>query len=198
MGMIGLTGGIGSGKSRVAEALAKLNSWPLLSADQAAAAIMMPGRAGWQAIKKLNSAFIGPDDILNRPALRQAIFADPVLRQEIDDLIHPLVKDEIIKELATFSDQANEVIIEVPLLFEAGWQEMFTVLVCVDSPQQVCIERIMERDGVTEEQARQAVFSQLPLASKVKMSDVVIDNGGSWATTYDQLKSLPEMLKNRQ
>jgi len=166
----------------------------MLCADQAASAIMAPGRPGWQAILALDSVFIRPDKELNRPLMRRAIFTDKQLRHKIDNLLHPLIKDELKRQLLELPSRTDQAIVEVPLLFEAGWQDMFASLVCVYAPAEICLQRVMGRDGVTAAEARDAVAAQLSMVTKVELADHIIDNCGSWTATYLQLLHLQKIL----
>lgn len=189
--MVGITGLIGSGKSRVSRFLAdRLNS-RLIDADGVAARLMAPGQPGWRAIKGLNSRYIMADGRLDRARLRQDIFSDPAIRETIDALIHPLIKKEVERSIAA---SAGMVLVEAPLLFEAGWQELFDVLVLVYADQEVCERRVMHRDGVDRRQAQQAFACQMPAALKIERAHHVIDNSNTWWETQLQLLHLATLL----
>ncbi|MEN8139762.1 MAG: dephospho-CoA kinase [Thermodesulfobacteriota bacterium] len=193
--LYGLTGVIGSGKSRVAAALANLLGWPLLDCDHLAAQVMAPGGPGVTALARLADRFVDSRGHLRRELLRQAIFSDPELRSKVDRVIHPLIKEELRARLADLPPGARHVLVEVPLLFEAGWQDMFAATICVYARPQVCSHRLQLRDGLSREQATAALCAQMPLAQKVELADHVIDNSGGWWQTRMQIGHLAEFLR---
>ncbi|CAK8717910.1 Dephospho-CoA kinase [Candidatus Electronema halotolerans] len=195
--IIGITGGIGSGKSRVCSYLAELSGWPLLDADQICRKLLLPQAAGWAALRTLLPAnFFTAAGELNRPKLREAIFADSALRQQIDNILHPLAKKEMLTQAA--QQTAPLVLAEIPLLFEAGWQDSVSLTVLVYATEAVRLRRIMERDQVTEEQARQAAAAQMPLEEKKRLADYLVDNSGYWQKTCGQLRQLAAILAQGQ
>ena len=187
---------IGSGKSRVATFLAGHEQWPLLDCDAIAAGLLRPRNRGWQVIKELDSRFIRADGEVERAILRQAIFADPHLRAELDTRLHPLIQAEMNREIDSFPpERTSHVIIEVPLLFEAGWQDLFDAVICVYAPTKRLLARICDRDGCSRPQAEKAVSSQLAVWEKIRRADHIIDNGASWSFTLCQLLHLITILK---
>jgi dephospho-CoA kinase len=191
--IIGITGGIGSGKSRVCACLAELSGWPLLDADQICRQLLMPQAAGWLALRQLlTDAFFLPSGELDRKRLRQAIFADPALRRQIDSLIHPLAKQEMLLQAA--QQTAPIVLAEIPLLFEAGWQNSVSQIVVVYADEAVRLRRIMARDQVSEEQARLAIAAQMLVEDKAKLADHCVDNSGNWEETCAQLRHVAEKI----
>ncbi len=138
--------------------------------------------AGFEAIKKhFGTRFSDPDDQLDRVALREAIFSSPTVRKQIDELIHPLAQEALGDELAVIP--APMVLIEVPLLFEAGWQGFFDQSVMVYASRRSCCERVISRDKVSCQQAHDAVSSQMDATRKILLADHVINNDTSWAKT---------------
>ena len=120
--IIGITGGIGSGKSRVCKYLAEQSGWPLLDLDQICRQLLQPQAAGLLALRRmLADDFFTASGELNRKRLRQAIFSDPMLRRKIDRLLHPLAEQEMMAQAAVLTEPL--VLAEIPLLFEAGWQK---------------------------------------------------------------------------
>lgn len=187
--IIGITGGIGSGKSRVCAYLAELGGWPLLDADQICRQLLIPQAAGWTALRTLLPAdFFTAAGELNRPKLREAIFADSGLRRQVDNLLHPLAKQEMLLQAA--QQTAPLVLAEIPLLFEAGWQDSVSLTVLVYATEAVRLQRIMERDQVTEEQAWQAIAAQMQIEEKKQLADYLVDNSGDWQKTCAQLRQM--------
>lgn len=191
--LIGITGGIGSGKSRVSQYLAELGGWPLLDVDQICRQLLMPQAPGWLALKELLTAdFFTATGELDRKRLREAIFADAALRQQVDGLLHPLAKQEMAAQATRLN--APLVLAEIPLLFEAGWQDSVSQIVVVYADEAVCLRRIMERDQVSEEQARQAIAAQMPLEEKARLADHLIDNSAAWESTCAQLRQVAKKI----
>jgi len=189
---IGITGGIGSGKSRVCGYLAQLCRLPIVDLDRICRQLLEPGAAGWLALKEnIDECFFGPTGDLDRTAFRTALFADDRLRSLVDALIHPLARVAMAEQL---SRVAGFVLIEIPLLFEAGWHEDVQQVVVVYAEPSVCRQRIVDRDHVTCEQARQAVSAQYSLVEKALRAHHVIDNSNSWPDTCLQLRHLAGYL----
>ena len=189
--LIGITGGIGSGKSRVCRFLADLCGWPLLDLDQICRTLLLPEMPGWLALRQaLGRDFFTTAGELNRPKLREAIFADAALRQQVDRLLHPLAKQEMAAQAA----RLNALLVEIPLLFEAGWQDSVSRIVVVYADEAVRLRRIMERDQVSEEQARRAIAAQMPLEDKARLADYLVDNSGDWEETCEQLRQVAESV----
>jgi dephospho-CoA kinase len=188
---IGLTGSIGTGKSRVAE-LFKAHGARVIDADQIGRLILEPGKKGWQALQAaFGERFFNSDQTVDRQKLRSAIFTDRTLRTELDKLLHPLIRQEI--ELAC-QEEAELTVVEIPLLYETGWQEDFDLVVVVAADDQRCLSRIMARDGVSRPEAKQALAAQMGIKEKVALADHVIDNNGAWSDTVSQVDGLINKL----
>lgn len=189
--LIGLTGGIGSGKSRVAE-LFMAHGAQVIDADQIGRLILEPGEKGWQALQTaFGSRFLEIDQTINRQKLRSAIFSDRALREEVDNLLHPLIREDIIRVCCDNQGQVRQLrLVEVPLLYEAGWQKDFDLVVVVAADKETCLTRIMARDGVNRHEAEQALAAQMNIQEKVARADIVINNGGAWSDTVAQVDEL--------
>lgn len=181
MYVIGLTGGIACGKSTVAEWLRDKYQVPVLDADTIAIEMSAPGQPLWQSYVDRYGAqrALLPDGKLNRAAIGQIVFADPRERAWMDQMAHPLIREEAERRLATLRQQGRSVaVLDVPLFFEAGWEDLADEVwvVCADETAQ--LNRLMERNQFSERLARQRIAAQMPLAEKRKRADVVIDNTG--------------------
>lgn len=195
---IAVTGGMGSGKSRVAEALAKMLGAMFVSADTICRELLEAPNSGYQQLRESFSAeFFCSDGQLNRPILRKAIFSDPVQRKKVDDILHPLVREEISKLAEVARGRGIDLVVEVPLLFEKGWQADFDVSLVVFAEDGICIKRIMDRDRVSRADAGESLGVQMPLAEKCKLGDLVIDNSGSFAVTLKMLATIAEKISVR-
>ena len=188
--IIGITGGIGSGKSRVSSFLAQEYNLPLINLDHVCRDLLQPGRAGWQALCSfLPKTYFNATGELNRQYFRQQLFTDSALRNRVDALLHPLARQEMKNQTARFQ---GTVLTEIPLLFEAGWQDDVDIILVVYADTTVRLQRIMERDNVTEEQAQQAMAAQQCLRQKAASANHVINNSESWEQTCLQLHQFAE------
>lgn len=194
--IIGLTGGIASGKSTVS-ALLRQAGIPVIDADQVARQVQCPGSV---ALDKLAAAFgpaiIAPDGSLNRQQLGQRVFDDPAARQELDRIVQPLIKDTIWQAVDNLRRQGvANVVLDVPLLFEAGYDTDCDLVVVVRVSPATELRRLMARNGYSRAAAQARIAAQLPLSVKVAKADVVIDNDGSREETRRQVAQLVEDLR---
>ncbi|MBU0485021.1 MAG: dephospho-CoA kinase [Proteobacteria bacterium] len=203
MKKIGLTGGMGAGKSAVASFLSR-KGLCCIDADEVSRAMLQPGCTGWDILKRdLGPKFFKADMTIDRPYLRQAIFSDNLLREKINSLLHPLIRNEIFSEVAKKSDgselsqggkTSGLVIIEVPLLYEAGWEDDFDQVVVVYADHDQCVARVMQRDGGSRGEVERSLVAQWPLQDKVERADHVIDNSRCWSNTSLQVLHLMKLL----
>lgn len=184
--LIGITGGIGSGKSTVSRFWSAYSKLACIDIDNICALLLHKGKPGWKQLKKyLDGSFFGRDGQLDRRRLRLAIFSDHGLRSEVNSLIHPLALEEMNK--TAVKEKEKVVLVDVPLLYEAGWQGKFTSSVVVFADYNTCCQRTMKRDKIALDEVKQAVCSQLPLAEKALRADHVINNSGSVVSTMLQV-----------
>ena len=184
---VGLTGGIGSGKSTVAAIFRRLGV-PVIDADQVARSIVEPGT---DALSKLRAHFgegILSEGQLNRRRLREIIFEDEVARQWVEALLHPLIKAEILSR-ADQQDQAY-VVLEIPLLFENGYKNLVDRVLVIDIPTQVQIDRVIRRDQVPAGQVESVIRAQIPAEIRLNQADDVIENIGDLDQLREQVESL--------
>jgi len=194
---IAVTGGIGAGKSFVAESLAKMIGAENISADLVCRDLLEMGQSGYKEILKHFSAdFFLIDGHLNRSLLRKAIFTNDTLRAQLDALLHPLVREELLFYCKEAKRKDHNLVVEVPLLLEKGWQGDFDATLVVYADDKTCLKRIMDRDMVSVDDARASIVCQMPLPDKCEFGDWVIDNSGSYDDTLKQLEQLVEELSN--
>lgn len=174
---IALTGGIACGKSTVAAMLEKLGA-PVISADVISRALTAPGGAALPAIRHaFGPAVFTPEGVLDRAALGRRVFADSAALQTLNALTHPLIYREMVQAReACRKSGAPVVVLEVPLLFEAGMQDLADVVVCVCVSEGTQLSRVQSRDGLSRQEAMERIRSQMPLAQKARLSDIVLDN----------------------
>lgn len=190
---VGLTGGIGSGKSSVARFCRQQFGVEYIDADLICRDLLVPDALGWQAfVAAFGTDYLDSEQKIDRQRLREAIFRDHLLRQRLNEIIHPLARNEIIQRLSLTA--AERCLVEVPLLYEAGWEEDFSSVIVVYASENCCLERLMQRDHLTREAAMEAVGAQMPLAEKAQRADHVIDNSGAWSDTCRQLLQLAKLL----
>ncbi|WP_254968683.1 dephospho-CoA kinase [Cyanobium sp. CH-040] len=176
---IGLTGGIASGKSTVGRLLAA-RGLPLLDADAYAREALAPGSAGARAVlarygERVRAA--GGAEAIDRAALGAIVFADAAERRWLEQLVHPIVRARFEAELQRLA-AAPAVVLMIPLLFEAGLEDLCSEVWLVDCDAGQQLQRLMARDGLSEGDARARIAAQWPLARKRPLADRLIDNRG--------------------
>ena len=182
---VGLTGGIGSGKSEVARRLVAHGA-VLIDADVAAREVVVPGSRG---LKRIVVAFgeevLSPDGSLDRPRLGQIVFKDPELRAKLNAIVHPLVRQWMLSAERTAVQAADPpgpiIVHDVPLLAESRGKGGFDLVIVVDVPPELQIERLISQRGTTPDQARARMNAQASREQRLKVADIVIDNSGSLA-----------------
>lgn len=194
--VLGITGGIGSGKSSVARLLAGYCLAPLIDVDHCCRQLLEPGQPGWQALRTaFGPAFEQADTSIDRRKLRAALFSDPALRRRVDSLLHPLALARMHGEIRARNDTPL-ILVEIPLLYEAGWQDEVDAVLVVSVRRDLQCRRLMQRDRIDAGQAEQALATQLDLAEKARHADHVIDNSGSWRRTRRSVVALAEVLES--
>jgi dephospho-CoA kinase len=187
--VVGLTGGIGSGKSAVADAFAALGA-PVCDTDRLAHALTVPGEPGFDAIvAAFGPALVGGDGTIDRAKLRERVFADDAARASLEAILHPLIRAAALAEVASW--QAPYGLLVVPLLFErGGLTGAVSRVLVVDCPEDEQIRRVMRRSGLARSQVRAIMAAQLPRAERLARADDVIDNGGPPSALAPQVASL--------
>lgn len=177
---VGLTGGIGSGKSAVAEAFAR-RGVPVVDADRISHALTAPGQPGVAALEKvLGRGILDAQGRLDRATLRRRIFADAALRQRVEAALHPLIVAALGRELA--AAPGPYAIATIPLLAEVpAIQALVDRILVVDSPEELQISRLMSRDGDTPEQARAILAAQAPRDVRLAAADDILLNANDLA-----------------
>ncbi|RNC29672.1 MAG: Dephospho-CoA kinase [Candidatus Dichloromethanomonas elyunquensis] len=186
---IGLTGGIASGKSSVASWF-RAKGVPVFDADDAVHLIM----AREAMISSIKGEF-GPEYIqngkINRVLFGNKVFQDPKIKKRLEELLHPLVLKEMEIRCREAEKMGEKIIIlEIPLLFEAGWDKNMDEIWVVFVPYSIQVERLVLRNGFSVEEAVKRISSQMVLEEKVQKADKVIDNSGNWNETEKQLGAI--------
>jgi len=196
---VGLTGGIGSGKSEVSRRLAALGA-VVLDADAAAREVVEPGTPGLKRIAEtFGPAVLRPDGSLDRAKLAGIVFADAAARKKLNAIVHPLVHERMrAAEQAAVQAGSDDVIVvhAVPLLAEGGRAGEFDLVIVVDLPPETQLERLAAR-GMPEEQARARIAAQATRDQRLAVADIVIDNSGTLADLDRQLSESWTDLRTR-
>ncbi|MHC1717588.1 MAG: dephospho-CoA kinase [Acidaminococcaceae bacterium] len=188
MKIIGLTGGIGSGKTSVAAKLRALGA-RVFDADEAARNAVLPGSQGFhKVVENFGPQLVDADGKLDRTALAEIVFNDKASLRKLEDIIHGYVWQETDKFLNQCK-QAGEraAILDVPLLIECGWHKKVDEVWLVALPVEKQIIRTMERSGMTAEDVQARIAAQMPLEEKKKYATLIIDNSGDWEETEKQV-----------
>lgn len=192
--LIGLTGGIGSGKSTVAAMLAELGAM-VLDADQIARAITLPGGSAISAIRlTFGDSMIAPDGSLNREAMRARVFADPTAKDALEHITHPLIGLAMSEAISAIP--AGMVVLDIPLLTESDrWRKQLAAVIVVDCPVQTQLDRVTARNGWPTETTQAIIRSQATRAQRLAAADAVLFNDGlSLAALRDQVRQLASRL----
>ncbi len=184
--IIGLTGGISTGKTTVSNYLAEAYQLPVLDADiYAREAVQLGSPVLSQIFERFGSGVQLPDATLNRKRLGEIVFSNPDERQWLEQQIHPYVRDRFQSELATLV--TSTIVLVVPLLFEAGMTDLVTEIWVVSCSPEQQLQRLMERDRLFLEQAQARLNSQLPIQEKVARADIVLDNSSTLEALLKQV-----------
>lgn len=192
MRRIGLSGGIGSGKSTVARLFADLGAF-VVDADAIAREVVSPGTQG---LADLAEAFgpdiLTPDGSLDRQALADIVFADPAAREKLNAITHPRIAARTAELVASIPDSAV-FIHDVPLLVELGLQDAYDLVVIVDAPDEMRVQRLVER-GLDADDARARIAAQATREQRLGVADIVIDNSGDLDSLTEQVRSAWPLL----
>ena len=189
--ILGVTGGIASGKSAVTNIFRSLGA-AVVSADELAREAVRPGSDTLRRlVERFGRQILLPDGTLDRKALAARIFADPRQREELNRITHPAVAALSVERLGQLAASGERLIVyEAPLLFEAGAEHRVDAVLVVRVDPRLQLKRLMDRDGICEKEARDRVASQMPQEEKVARADYVIDNSGSPEETEAQVRNL--------
>jgi len=190
MKIIGLTGGIATGKTTVAQFMEQLGA-VVIDADQLSRDVVAPGSLTLSKVVELfGPAVLSADGRLDRQAMRRLVFSDTGKRQQLEAILHPAIKQLALQRLAAVRDSGAQVAVYMaPLLIEAGATDRVDEIWVVTLRPEVQLERLMARDRCNREQAEQIIAAQMPLAEKEGYGVVVIDNSGTQEETGQQVRA---------
>lgn len=186
--ILGLTGGIASGKSTVSAYLAQ-NGALIIDADLIARQVVAKKSSGLkQIVTKFGGEILTASGELDRKKLGKLVFSNKELLKALTDITGPLIRAEILREIeAAKKAQVKLVVLDIPLLFETGYQTLCDKVMVVTIPSKLQLERVMKRDNLSAAEARKRIANQLPASKRNELADVLIDNSKSVAETYQQV-----------
>ena len=195
MKLIGLTGGIASGKSTVADILRRLGA-AVVNADVLAREVVEPGQDAWQEIvNTFGAEVLQADKRLDRQRLRKIIFDDPDARKKLEAIIHPRVRALAEKKIRENAAAGHAVVVyEVPLLFEGNIHHWVRPVILVACAPETQIKRLRQRDQVNERDAQKHIAAQMSLAEKRKLADYTIENDGTLEDLEKQVREVLEKI----
>lgn len=182
MQLVGLTGGIASGKSTVSRRFAEVHGFPVIDADLVARAVVEPGQPALTEIAtRFGADILLADGTLDRPALGAIVFADEVARRDLNGITHPRIAEEMGRRIAAHADHDGPVVVDSPLLVEMGHAEAYPTIVVVAAGPEVQHDRLVADRGMDPDEAWGRINSQAPLADKLAVATHVIWNEGTLA-----------------
>jgi dephospho-CoA kinase len=198
--IVGLTGGIASGKSTVARMFSEEGGY-VVDTDMISREVVTPGKRGWQEVVNFFSRdILNSDGTLNRKKLGDIVFSNPEKRKKLEEILHPKIYEEQTKKIREILKRNNRaiVIVDVPLLIEVNKHKSFDRVILVYVSPQIQIERLMKRDGLSLGDAHRRISSQMSIDSKVKYAHYVINNEGSLKKTRERVKEVFQRLKEAE
>lgn len=194
---VGLTGGLASGKSHVGKYLAELGCF-LVKADEMGHRVLMPGGEAYEAtVREFGADILLPDGTIDRKALAAKVFNDPDRLALLNGIVHPPVRARTRAAIEEFARAHPDgiAVVEAAILIETGSHKNYDRLIVAVCSEEQQIERAMDRDGITREEAMARLRRQLPLSEKVKYADYVIDTSGAREETAAQTRAVYEALR---
>lgn len=189
--IIGLTGSIGTGKSTIANHFKTLHI-PVVDADLIARQVVEPGKDAYILIvETFGEQILQEDKTLDRKALGAIVFQDETKRKQLNEIIHPAIRTEMLKQRDSYVQKnVPAVVLDIPLLYESKLTDYVEKIIVVSVDPDVQLKRIVERDNRTETEAKQRINSQIPVSEKAKMADAVIDNNRTISDSHEQLERI--------
>ncbi|WP_028326013.1 dephospho-CoA kinase [Desulfatirhabdium butyrativorans] len=190
--VVGLTGGIATGKSTVSAMLQERGAH-IVDADRIARQVVEPGLPAWKGvIEAFGREILLADGSIDRVSLGQIVFNDSLARKRLDEIVHPFVFEAMAHELVRIEASNPEAIavLDVPLLIESGMHRNLADVLLVYAPEPIQMRRLMARDRLSEEEALCRVRSQMPIEEKRLLATIVIDNSGDRASTAGQVDAV--------
>ncbi len=180
MFVIGLTGGIGAGKSEVARTLQDLGA-VLINADAIGHETYRPGTQGWrEVVEAFGEQVLQPSGLIDRKRLGSIVFNDPQAMARLNAIVHPKMRQAMERRLQELEQSGTQVaVLEAAILIEAGWTSLVDEVWSVEAPEPVVAERLARRNGLTREEVRRRIAAQISAAERASKAQVVIENSGT-------------------
>ena len=195
MKLVGLTGGVGSGKSTVGEMLRELGA-EVVDADAATHAVYEPGGPGYDAVVREFGPDFVRDGKIDRSRLGDLVFRDADARRRLNAIVHPLVREWMAKRTAEAVERGADLVVQdVPLLFENSLEKLFSSVVLVYVPEELQVKRLVAGRGFTPERARAVIAAQMPIEAKRGLAQQVINNSGTLDDTRAQVTAVWKQLQ---
>ncbi len=192
-----VTGGFGSGKSTVSKLLAVALSAELIDTDGLCRQQLIPGSKGYSRfVGEFGSKYLRKDGIIDRGALKKTFFSDADVKKKVEDILHPIVCGEVVGQCDRFSEEGKNLVVEVPLLFEVGWENYFHHIVLAYTSEEICMERVAQRDTLAPVIIHKVLAAQMPIDQKRLHSDFVVDTSSTFVSTVQQVAWLVKILQN--
>ena len=194
--VVGVTGGIATGKSTVVKCVEEAGI-PIIDADIVAREVVEPGMPGLEKIKTVfGPEVINPDGTLARKKLGKIIFADDNKRELLNRSLGPFIRKEILRQIEVMKAKADLVIVDIPLLYETGYESLLDQVAVVYLPESIQLQRLMKRDHLTSIEAQQRINCQMPIEEKRKRADILFDNQGTIEEVKTQVQEWLAKRKN--
>ncbi|MBN1627465.1 MAG: dephospho-CoA kinase, partial [Deltaproteobacteria bacterium] len=205
--VVGLTGGIASGKSTVAKLMEELGGI-VIDFDFIARKVVRPGEKAWlEIVEYFGEGILLENRELDRKKISDIVFLDPEKRKRLEGFTHPAIGKEFVRQVDDIASRENDAIIQavIPLLIECGMQQLFHAVAVVYIQREKQVQRLIKRDGITREGAVNIIKAQMPIDEKIRYADFVINNSGTVEETrvqvkhvWDNLLEIKKELFNRQ
>lgn len=198
MFLVGLTGGIGSGKSTVAAGLAERGA-AVVDADAISREIMEPGGAAYgPVVERFGPSIVGPDGRIDRPAVAAVVFNDPEALADLNQLTHPVIGRVMAERMAEATTRADIVVLDIPLL-NIATKDRFTfgAVVVVDTPEELAVQRLVAHRGFSEDDARARIAAQQSREERRRLADLVLDNSGTRQELEEEIDRAWKWLSER-
>ena len=198
--IVGVTGGIASGKSTVADIFKREGGY-IIDADFISREVVEPGEPAWQeVINVFGPEVLNEDRSIDRKKLGEIVFSDPEKRKKLEEIIHPKIQEERKRKISEIEKKDHQAVVffDVPLLIELNKQDTVEKVVLVYVSPEVQMARVVKRDGLTEEEAWKRIGAQMPIESKKKYAHYVINNEGTLEQTKAKTKEVFQALKEAE
>ena len=194
--VIGLTGGILSGKSTVARMLADLGA-AVIDADKVGHDCYRSGTEGWEkVVAEFGKGILGPDNEIDRAKLSAVVFDSDNALHKLNSIMHPIIRRSVEQKIGQYADKGTDVVVvEAPVLLEAGWTDLFHRIWVTAVPEEVAARRFAQRSGLSEQEAERRIKSQMSSEERIRHADDVINTSGSIEQTKADVEKLWAGLK---